>query len=77
MQLKSCWPAAARPGGSPPPHPTSSSKWAWLLKSLDKQYVPSVCRSLGHALGMAPADHVGDAKALQICCDAVDFLVSN
>ena len=35
---------------------------------------PAICHVLGHELGLAPADAAADAKALQICCDAVDFI---
>ena len=34
----------------------------------------AICHVLGHELGLAPADAAADAKALQICCDAVDFI---
>ena len=35
---------------------------------------PAICHVLGHELGLAPTDAAADAKALQICCDAVDFI---
>ena len=35
---------------------------------------PAICHVLGHELGLAPKDAAADAKALQICCDAVDFI---
>ena len=34
----------------------------------------AICHVLGHELGLAPTDAAADAKALQICCDAVDFI---
>ena len=35
---------------------------------------PAICHVLGHELNLAPTDAAADAKALQICCDAVDFI---
>jgi len=35
----------------------------------------AIAHTLGHELGMAPADAATDARCLQICCDATDFLV--
>jgi hypothetical protein len=34
----------------------------------------AICHVLGHELNLAPTDAAADAKALQICCDAIDFI---
>ena len=58
----------ARPGGTFAAPIIASPSGAQVAQ------VPAICRTLGHELGLAPEDPAADAKALQICCDAVDFV---